>query len=264
VLACALQMTPVPADPAANLGRIAAAAAEARRLGADLLVTPEMGVTGYAIGDDIARLAEPADGPIAARLSETARAHGVAIVAGLPERDGAAVYNSAVLAEPGGGRRLYRKCHLYGPAEKAAFTPSDAPPVPFELGGLRAAMLICYDVEFPEMARAAALAGAELLIVPTALPAGPFSRTASEILVPARAFENLAFVVYAGLCGTERGFAYEGGSAIVGPDGRDLARAGSGEALLVARLDPAAYAASKSENPYLAERRPALYRRLAG
>jgi|LNFM01.1.fsa_nt_gb predicted amidohydrolase len=253
-----LQMQPHPATPELNFARIASAARSAQAFGAQLLVTPELSLTGYAIANDSARLAEPRDGPLVTRLLQLARATDLAIVAGWPERDGADVYNSAVLASAD-GVQCYRKCHLFGAAERAQFRASDVPSQVFEVAGLKTGLLICYDIEFPEMARGLALAGAELIIVPTALPASPGQRRVSEVLVPGRALENHVFIAYAGLCGAERDLRYEGGSVIVGPDGIDLARAGRGEALLMARLEPGARAAAALENPYLADRRPGLY-----
>lgn len=253
-----LQMQPAAADIAANLARISAAAASAAALGARLLVTPEMGVTGYAIWDQIAGLAQPRDGAIIASLKETARAHDIAVVAGFPERDGATVYNTAVLVQPDGTASFYRKCHVYGALENAAFTKSASHSPIVEIAGIKAAMLICYDVEFPEMVRAAVLAGAQLLLVPTALPRGAPAHRVAMSMVPTRAFENNVFIVYAGLCGEENATPYQGNSVIVGPDGEDIARAGMDDTLLLAAVDPARYA-TMALDPYLADRRPELY-----
>lgn len=253
-----LQMQPVPALPAENFARIRSAALAARAAGASLLVTPELSLTGYAIGEDLARLAEPADGPLLQRLRALAVETELDIVAGFPERDGPVVYNSAALVQAE-GVTICRKCHLYGAAERRWFTPSPRPPPLVTVGALTAALMICYDVEFPELARRHALAGAELLIVPTALPDSPGQARVSDVLVPARALENHLFIAYAGLCGQERGLRYAGRSVIVGPDGIDLARAGGGETLLITRIDPAARAAAHDENPYFADRRSDLY-----
>jgi predicted amidohydrolase len=259
MIVAVLQMQPAPADVEANLAQIAAAARSAALSGAALLVAPEMAVTGYAIWDDIARLAEPRDGPTASRLSALARDARIAVLAGLPEREGSAIYNAAALAGPDGATRFYRKCHLYGPREKAAFTPGSGLSPVFEVGAMRAGLCVCYDAEFPETARSLALAGADLLLVPTALPrSGPNDRV-SRTLIPARALENHMFVAYAGLCGQENGQAYQGGSVIVGQDGEDLARAGLGPALLLAKLERNAHGGGEPD-PYLTDRRPELYR----
>ena len=256
-----LQMEPAAADPARNLARIENAARSAAASGAELMVSPEMSLTGYAIGADIARLAEPRDGAMVGALRQMAAAFGLALLAGFPERDGEHVYNSVVLAKPDGTSIFYRKCHLYGPDEKAHFSPGAELPPLFEIGGFKAGLLICYDIEFPEMVRGLALAGAELVLVATALAATPCCRRIAETIVPARALENHVFIAYADLCGTERGLAYQGDSSIVGPDGEVLARAGRSDALLLARLDRSAYSDVVAEVPYLAERRPDLYRR---
>jgi predicted amidohydrolase len=257
-----LQMEPVAAAPARNLARIEIAARSAVAAGAELLVTPEMSLSGYAIGADIARLAEPRDGAMVSALGRMAVEQGLALLAGFPERDGLRVFNSVMLAKPDGTRIFYRKCHLYGPEEKAHFSAGGEPPPLFEIGGFKAGLLICYDIEFPEMVRGLALAGAELILVATALAATPCCRRVAETIVPARALENHVFIAYADLCGTERGLTYQGDSSIVGPDGEILARAGRGEALLLARLDRNAYAEVIAEVPYLADRRPELYCRL--
>lgn len=253
-----LQMQPHPAAVELNLARISTAAHAAKSLGAGLLVTPELSLTGYAIGEDIARLAEPRDGPLVTRLVQLARNTGLEIVAGFPERDAGDVYNTAVLAGSH-GVEFYRKCHLFGPVESALFKASAVAPRLIDVAGMRAGLMICYDIEFPEMVRSLALAGAELIIVPTALPASAGQQRVSEVLVPGRALENHVFIAYAGLCGTERGMRYQGGSVIVGPDGIDLARAGNREALLIVDIDPAARSAAHRENPYLDDRRPEIY-----
>lgn len=253
-----LQMQPCPAAPDENFACIRRAAIAAEACGAQLLVTPELSLSGYAIGGDLTRLAEPVDGPLVQRLQALARNTGLHIVAGWPERDGESLYNSVVLAHARGCTR-YRKCHLFGAYERRYFTPSSVAPAVVDVAGLKTGLLVCYDLEFPGMARGLALAGAALIVVPTALPASPGQERVSEVLVPTRALENHVFVAYAGLCGRERDLAYAGKSVLVGPDGMDLARAGAGEALLIAQIDPAARMAAQRENPYLEDRRPELY-----
>ncbi|MBE1502023.1 putative amidohydrolase [Amycolatopsis lexingtonensis] len=226
---------------------------------ADLVVTAEMGTTGYHIGARTHELAEPADGPTAQRLSALARETGVAIAYGYPESDGEHVYNSVQLVDAT-GRRLanYRKTHLFGDLDKAWFTPGGEAVVQAELGGLRIGLLICYDVEFPELVRAHALAGTELLVVPTALMT-PYELVA-DTLVPARAYESQLFVAYANRCDTERELTYCGRSCVAAPTGEVLARAGSGPELVHADVTREALAASRLENTHLADRRPELYR----
>ena len=255
-----LQFEPSPAGLAANLERIEHAARAARAAGSRLLVAPELATTGYASLDAMHALAEPADGPTLRRLAALADALDLALVIGVPERAAAGqVYNAAALLRPGLPPALYRKCHLFGRGERAAFTPGEAPPALHQVCGLQAAMLVCYDSEFPEMARAAALAGADLLLVPTALPRAPSSVTVSQVLLRTRALENHLFVVYAGLCGSEADIHYQGGSSITGPDGEVLAAAGATEALLTVTIRPDARHA-RGLDPYLRDRRADLFR----
>ncbi|MEU6406512.1 carbon-nitrogen hydrolase family protein [Streptomyces sp. NPDC046985] len=253
-----LQSSGRPGSVAENLKVLDDAAARAAAAGAGLLVAPEMFLTGYAIGDDVARLAEPADGDWADAVAEITGRHGLAIVYGYPERDGAAVYNSAQLVSAEGVRLAgYRKTHLFGGFEQGQFTPGERQVVQAELNGLTVGILICYDVEFPENVRGHALAGTDLLVVPTALM-HPFQFVA-ESVVPVRAFESQMYVAYANRTGREGEFDFAGCSVLAAPDGVARARAGRDEELIVADADPAFLAASREANPYLRDRRPALY-----
>jgi predicted amidohydrolase len=247
-------------DKAANLGALAAASRAARDAGATLLVTPEMFLTGYAIGQDkISELAEPASGHALRRVFEIARENGIGIVIGYPERgDDDRIFNAAAYVDPSVGLVAnYRKSHLFGDVDRDAFSAGDGALVVFTIGPFKAALLICYDIEFPENARALTLCGADILLVPTALmePYSFIPRT----LVPTRAYENQVFLIYANRCGVERDFVYYGESVVVGPDGVDLARAGADEILIVAELDPGLLSRSRTLNTYLTDRRPELY-----
>ncbi|MBQ1090847.1 carbon-nitrogen hydrolase family protein [Streptomyces sp. B93] len=253
-----LQSSGHPGSTAGNLKVLDEAAGRAAAAGAGLLVAPEMFLTGYAIGDDIARLAEPADGDGADAVAEIAGRHGIAVAYGYPERDGDTVHNSAQLISAEGTRLAnYRKTHLFGCFERDHFTPGDRPVVQAELNGLRVGLMICYDVEFPENVRAHALAGTDLLLVPTA-QMHPFQFVA-ESLVPVRAFENQMYVAYVNRVGAEGEFEFVGLSTLAGPDGIARTRAGRAEELVLADADPAFLAASREANPYLKDRRPGLY-----
>ncbi len=249
-----------PAEPSGNLDRLVEAADEARAGGARLVILPEMFLTGYNIGSDaIARLAEPVDGASATRAAEIAREAGIALLYGYPERGPKGeIFNAAILIDRD-GRTLanHRKTHLFGDIDKSAFDPGQGPPTVAELDGLKLGVLICYDVEFPENVRLLALAGVDLVAVPTALMK-PYEFVARS-LVPSRAFENQVFLAYANRCGSERELDYYGLSCIVGPDGVDLARAGLGEELVITELDAERLARSRALNTYLRDRRPALY-----
>ncbi|MET7348567.1 carbon-nitrogen hydrolase family protein [Streptomyces mirabilis] len=253
-----LQSSGRPGSVVENLKVLDEAAGRAAAAGAGLVAAPEMFLTGYAIGDDIARLAEPADGDSADAIAEIATRHGVAVAYGYPEREGETVYNSAQLISADGTRLAnYRKTHLFGCFERDHFTPGEQPVVQADLNGLRIGLMICYDVEFPENVRAHALAGTDLLVVPTA-QMHPFQFVA-ESVVPVRAFENQMYVAYVNRVGPEGEFEFVGLSTLAGPDGIARTRAGRGEELVLADADPDFLAASREANPYLKDRRPGLY-----
>ncbi|MFE2605177.1 carbon-nitrogen hydrolase family protein [Streptomyces mirabilis] len=253
-----LQSSGRPGSVVENLKVLDEAAGRAAAAGAGLVAAPEMFLTGYAIGDDIARLAEPADGDSADAVAEIATRHGVAVVYGYPEREGETVYNSAQLISADGTRLAnYRKTHLFGCFERDHFTPGEQPVVQADLNGLRVGLMICYDVEFPENVRAHALVGTDLLVVPTA-QMHPFQFVA-ESVVPVRAFENQMYVAYVNRVGPEGEFEFVGLSTLAGPDGIARTRAGRGEELVLADADPDFLAASREANPYLKDRRPGLY-----
>jgi predicted amidohydrolase len=253
-----LQSSGRPGSVVENLKVLDEAAGRAAAAGAGLVAAPEMFLTGYAIGDDIARLAEPADGDSADAIAEIATRHGIAVAYGYPEREGETVHNSAQLISADGTRLAnYRKTHLFGCFERDHFTPGVQPVVQAELNGLRVGLMICYDVEFPENVRAHALAGTDLLVVPTA-QMHPFQFVA-ESVVPVRAFENQMYVAYVNRVGPEGEFEFVGLSTLAGPDGIARTRAGRGEELVLADADPDFLAASREANPYLKDRRPGLY-----
>lgn len=255
------QCPPGPDDVAGNLQRIEQAAQQAVRSGADLLVLPEMFLSGYNIGAQrVAELAEACDGPSALRIAEIAREHKLGILYGYPERDtSGAIFNSVQLIDRQGERRAnYRKTHLYGDLDRSQFSASDEPPAIFELDGWKVGLLICFDVEFPEAVRTLALAGADLVLVPTA-NMRPYEFVA-QVLVPTRAYENQVFLAYANYVGNEGELEYCGLSCIVAPDGQVISQAKHGEELLVAELDPQRIALAREGYSYVHLRRPVLYR----
>jgi len=246
-----------PAGVAENLEIIRRAAFSAARQGAELIIFPELFLTGYNIGRAAHSLAEPADGPSCRKAAEIARQAGIALLYGYSERSQDGYYNSALLIDRHGTPRAgYRKTHLFGSYEKTFFKPGDALSIA-ALEGLNIGILICYDVEFPEAVRALACAGADLIAVPTALMVD-YCRVA-EIVVPARAYESEIYVAYVNRCGSERDLIYCGRSCLIGPDGRDVLRAGLTEALLLADIDKSRIAEERKTNPVLKDVRPELY-----
>jgi 5-aminopentanamidase len=246
--------------PDAALTRLGALAEAAQRRGARLLLAPEMFLTGYAIGAAlVAAGAEPPDGPALTAAAAIARRTGVALCFGLPLANPAGrPFNAAALIDARGDLRAHHaKTHLFGGLDHAQFAPGPALSPVIELDGWAVSLAICYDIEFPEVARAAAEGGAELILVPTA-NMRPFEAVNTR-LIPARALENALFIAYCNYVGLEGPFDYCGLSAVCAPDGVELVRGGCGPALLVADLDRQRLAAARTVWRHLHDRRPALY-----
>ncbi len=225
--------SPEASDDAA-FAALDAAMTAAAAMGAVTLVAPEVFLPGYN-QPDIPSRAQARGGAWHMRLADLCRARGCGIVIGYAERDGSAIYNSAV-AMDANGREIghYRKVQLFGPREKAIFAPGDAIST-FDLGGIRAAMLICYDIEFAPLVRSLAEAGAHLILVPTANPEP--NTHVSRLVVPAHAINHSVTIAYANYCGAEGDITYCGASVIVAPDAAVLAAAGPGPTLLIADID---------------------------
>ena len=258
-LTLALWQAPHPASPAEALQRLDTACSEARAQGAELLITPEMFCTGYAIGAErVAAMAETADGPLARAVAGIAQRHGITIVYGYPERNAdAKPFNAAQAIDPDGTRLMnYRKTHLFGDLDRAQFSAGATASQVFAFEGWRLGLLICYDVEFPEAVRSLALQGADVVLVPTANMVG-FDEV-QNLLVPARACENRLFVAYANACGSEGDTHYGGLSTVAGPQGDSLARTGREPDLLVATLQRSVLQAAR-QHDHLRDRRTDLY-----
>jgi predicted amidohydrolase len=244
----AYQAAGTPGDVEANLSEMLAAMDRAAADGIELLVFPEGFLTGYHLPDITTASVPPTAGALG-RIARHAGATGVAVIFGVLEADGAALFNTAVaVSDSGAMLARYRKRALFGGWEKGAFTPGTLP-VLFEYRGFRIGILICYDLEFPELARETAVAGADLIVVPTSLMV-PYDEVADH-LVPTRALENQVFVVYANRTGAEHGLSYVGKSSICDPVGHPLAKAGpSGSALISASLNPSAIADARALHSY--------------
>lgn len=246
-------------DENVALTELARTAQRAASLGAQLVVAPEMTLGGYNIGlQRCTDLAFKSDALIDA-VKDIAQRHNIALVVGLASRGGKRPYNSVVAIDTS-GREIcrYNKTHLYGEVDRAQFSAGDALSKVFDLDGWRVGLAICYDIEFPEVARSLALKGADLIIAPTANMV-PFDSIATRV-VPTRAEENSIFVAYCNYIGTEGSFTYCGQSCVCGPDGAALARGSDAHAeLLIAHLDRDALTRSRRMQTHLSDRRVDLY-----
>jgi predicted amidohydrolase len=241
-------------DPAAN--RAALDGLGERADASDLLVLPEAFARDFGEpGSDLTPYAEPLDGPFATALGDLATSHDLAVLAGMFERAGQAdlPYNTLVLAEPD-RQTCYRKIHLYdsfGYRESDTLTAGPLRPVTTRLGEFRVGLMTCYDLRFPELARALSDDGVDLIVVPAAWVAGPGKVAQWQTLVRARAIENVCWVVAA----AQPGPRYCGHSMVVSPTGDVVAEAGEGEEFLAATLDLDAVDAARAVNPSLTNRR---------
>jgi len=261
-------------DVAANRAAAAAAVAEAAGQGAELVVLPELCDTGYVFSgapEARALATSAANSPTLREWCTFSGQYATAIAAGFCELgDDGLLYNSAALISGGEVRAVYRKAHLWD-AEKLVFTAGDGPPVVVDLPFGRAGLMVCYDLEFPEWVRLAALGGADLIAAPVNWPAMPVpagERPSDVVRVQAEASMNRLFIAVADRCRAERGVSWVGGTVIVGPDGYPLAGPVTADrpAVLTAPCDLAQARDKRvsTHNDVFTDRRPALYGPVAG
>lgn len=255
-----VQSRPAFGEPDRNLEELRGAVAS---VDADFFVLPELCLAGYDF-EDREEASGFAEGPGSPRLEALARAatdRGAGISFGFAEAaPGGGLFNSALLALPGGRRRVYRKTHLFA-REKLLFDPGDTGFFVEEFRGLRVGMAICFDWIFPESFRSLALLGADL-VAHNANLVLPWCQRADVI----RAVENRVYVATANRVGREerggRSLAFTGGSVLVAPDGSGLLELPAGEAAVsVADIDPlrARDKRLNAWNDLLADRRPEFY-----
>ena len=256
-----LQSAGRPGDVLANLAELDDAAQSASAGAVDLLITPELFLTGYDIGDAVVDLART---DLLGAVTAIALRHRIALIVGAPEQDPSTteLYNTAyIIGADGALLGRHRKAHLFGELDRKYFTAGDEAVTMIAYRGVKIAVMICYDVEFAEYVRSAALAGAHLVAVPTA-QMEPFTFVADH-LIRTRAWENQVYVAYINHDGRERDTVYVGRSSICGPDATVLDRVESGSAQLRAVIDTDIVDEAQCANPYLVDRRPALYRQAA-
>jgi omega-amidase len=237
-------------DPAGSLDRAERVVADAARAGARLVVLPEMCATGFTM--DAERWAEPLDGPSARRLAGMAAAHGVWLLAGLAVRAASepVAYNVAALLDPSGAvAATYRKQRLFGFAGEHASYGAGVEPVVAVVDGVRIAPFVCYDLRFPELLRRVAREVDAMVVIAN----WPAARRAHwDVLVRARAIENLCYVVAVNRTGRGGTLDYDGGSAAHDPWGEPMdAPAHASGAPAVVSIDPARVADVRARYRFL-------------
>jgi len=209
-----------------NLKQISEQASKARRKNVDLLIFPELHLTGYTMRDEVSHLAEPIPGPSTRKVETIAREHRVHVIFGMPEESEVkgVIHNTAVFVGPKGLIGKYRKIHLptrsvfeerryYRPGQDASVFKTD-----IGIIGLN----ICYDLYFPELTRLQALQGAELVVCISASPG--LRRRFFEGFCLSRAMENAVYLAYVNRVGIEEGLQFWGGSRVIAPNGSVLAQ----------------------------------------
>jgi predicted amidohydrolase len=247
----------------ANLQKIEELTLKAKNQGADLVIFPEMSLTGYVVKDQIYELAETIPGPSVEKVEALAKKTGMHIIFGMPElseKTQATLFNTAVFVGPNGFIGKYRKMYLPTHSvfeEKRYFRPGYEPAV-FETDLGKIGLTICYDVFFPEVFRLTRLAGAQLIVCISASPA--VRRSYFEVLTLARAIENTAYLAYVNLSGIEDGLQFWGGSRLVSPTGDILVKAKYDEEdFVTCQVDYKDLRTAETFIPTLRDLRPELF-----
>lgn len=273
-VAC-LQMRPAVGETAKNVARSLEMIDAAAAKGAGLLVLPELCNSGYMFAtraEAFALAEEIPAGPTVATWAERAARHGLHIVAGICEREGTKLYNSAVVIGPEGHVGTFRKVHLWN-EEALYFEPGNLGFPVFHTPIGRIGVAICYDGWFPEAYRLCALGGADIVCVPTnwvPIPGQAEGRQAmANILAMAAAHSNSLFIACADRVGTERGQPFEGQSLIVSYTGWPVAGPASRdeEEIVLAEVDLGEARAKRNWNAFnqvLRDRRTDVYDEMLG
>ena len=247
----------------ANLQKIEEFTVKAREQAADLVIFPELSLTGYVVKDQIYELAETIPGPSTKKIEAIAKKTGVHIIFGMPElseKTKATIFNTAVLVGPKGLIGKYRKRYLPTHSvfeEKRYFRPGDQTAA-FTTPLGKIGLCICYDLFFPEVCRLTRLKGAQLIVVISASPA--IRKSFFEVLTAARALENTAFLAYVNLAGVEEELQFWGGSRLVSPTGDVLAKAKyDKEDFVICEVDYSDMRPAEIFVPTLRDLRPELF-----
>ncbi|MHC4457445.1 MAG: carbon-nitrogen hydrolase family protein [Planctomycetota bacterium] len=260
------QFEPVFLDKHFNLEKMEDLAQRSVAAGAQLVIFPECCVTGYAVGKQAHEMIKQAEvvkgsekGPSILRLEKLSNELNLQLIFGIPELVNDSVYNSAVHIIPEYGVvSSYYKIHMWETEGKVFKTGEE-----FGMGNGPAGslgFLVCYDLEFPEVARILRLKGAQLLVVSTA-NMRPWEES-QRVYARARAMENCVYVAIANCIGKSGSTEFFGGSIIVDPYGNVLTEAGTTEAVLVADINLELINKAVNETDYFNKRRPELYKEI--
>ena len=248
-----------------NLRQISEQASKARKKNVDLLIFPELHLTGYTMRDEVSHLAESIPGPSTRKVETLAREHGVHVVFGMPEESEVkgVIHNTAVFVGPKGLVGRYRKIHLpthsvfeerryYRPGQEASVFKTD-------IGVI--GLSICYDLYFPELTRLQALQGAELVVCISASPG--LRRRFFEGFCLSRAMENAVYLAYVNRVGIEEGLQFWGGSRVIAPNGSVLAQCKYDlEEFQICKVDLSEVSRARAFIPTIKDLEPGLFDQL--
>ena len=246
-----------------NLRKIEELTMRAKKEKADLVIFPELSLTGYVIRDQVYELAEMIPGPSTTQIAELTRKTGMHVVFGMPElseKTKATIYNTAVFVGPEGIIGKYHKRYLPTHSvfeEKRYFRPGYQTAA-FDTSLGKIGLCICYDLFFPEVTRLTRLEGAQLIICISASPS--VRRSYFETLTAARAIENTAYLAYVNLVGVEDGLQFWGGSRLVSPIGDVISKARYDEEdLVICKVDFKDIRPAEAFIPTLRDLRPEIF-----
>ena len=250
----------------ANFLKIEKLTLKAKEQAADLVIFPELSLTGYVVRDQVYELAETIPGPTVEKVEALAKKTGMHIIFGMPElseKTQATAFNTAVFVGPKGFIGKYRKMYLptHSVFEEKRYFRSGYQTAAFQTDLGNIGLCICYDIFFPEVLRLTRLQGAQLIVCISASPA--VRRGYFEILTSARALENTAFLAYVNLAGVEDGLQFWGGSRLVSPTGDVIAKAKYDEEdFVICEVDYSDLRTAETFIPTLRDLRPELFDKL--
>jgi len=247
-------------DRAANHRTAERLSSQAKEAGCGGVVLPEMFSTGFSMETGVT--AETLSGPTPSFLRTLASNLDLWVTGGFAlARDDAPPWNAALSVSPDGrDAALYTKIHLIGLLGEDRHYGPGSLPVPFDMGGVRTACFICYDLRFPELFRCV-VPGCDLILVIASWPEARRAHWAA--LLQARAVENQCYVAGVNRVGEGGGQAFAGGSVILDPLGETLAQAGDGETVISAEIDPGFVSRVRRDFPFLRDRQRRLFERAA-
>lgn len=230
---------------------------------ADLIIFPELFISGYLPRDQVSSIAEAEDGPTVSKISQVCSDSSKSVIFGIPLRHpqvNGQITNSAVVIDSRGNASRYDKTYLptFGPFEEALYFSEGRSANLAEVSGVKIGVMICYDIFFPELSKLLALRGADLLVCISASPTATVDNFMR--LLPARAIENASYFAYINSVGTHLDLVFGGMSRLLNPRGEIIASAGPlEEQTVTGEFDPASLELYRRMRPTLRDSRTEVF-----